>query len=159
MQVYLLRHGIAEDQQAGKSDAQRQLTPKGIRKLKDVLKQASTYEVAPSLILSSPLVRARQTADVAAGELAYKESILETTSLIPEASPEQVWDELRVHRDEREVMLIGHEPLFSSLYAFLLNSPTLAVQVRKGSIGRIEIDAGSSKPRGVLRWMLVPRSE
>ena len=159
MQVYLLRHGIAEDHQPGKSDAQRELTSKGIKRLKDVLKQAAAYEVAPSLIISSPLVRARQTAEIAASELGYKETILETKALVPESSPEGVWDEIRLHRDAREVMLVGHEPLFSSVYAYLLTSPALDVHVRKGSIGHIEVDANSPRPRGILRWILVPRND
>jgi phosphohistidine phosphatase len=157
MQVYLLRHGIAEDRQPGKSDEERRLTQKGVRKLKDILGQAKDYGVEPSLILSSPLVRARQTAEVAVSELHYKEAIVETVALKPESRPEAVWDELRVHRDESEVMLVGHEPLFSELYAYLLNSPALCVNVRKGSIGRIEVDASSPRARGILRWMLVPR--
>ena len=159
MQVYLLRHGIAEDQHAGKSDAQRRLTPRGVRRLKDVLKQASSYETVPSLVLSSPLVRAFETAEIAASELGYKNDILQTTALTPESSPAQVWEEIRIHRGESAILLVGHEPLFSSLYSFLLDSPSLAVRVRKGSLGRIELDASSPRARGILHWILVPSSE
>ena len=63
MQIYLLRHGIAEDASPGQADADRALTPEGIKRLREILKRARTASVAPTVIVTSPYVRARQTAE------------------------------------------------------------------------------------------------
>lgn len=156
MRLYLLRHGIAEDAAPTGRDADRELTAKGIRKLKQVFKLAAACRMSPGLIVSSPLIRARQTAKVAAECLGYRGQLAETRTLSPGGSPRSVWDEVRSHHDVEELLLVGHEPLFSELYSYFLDSPTLVVNVKKGSIGRIDLNAGQPAPRGQLRWLLVP---
>ena len=156
MELYLLRHGIAEDAAPGMRDADRALTSKGRRKLQTVLEHARDAGVAPALVLSSSLRRARETAEMAVEILGCPEAIVEIEALVPESNPERVWAEIRVHRDAPSILLAGHEPLFSALYAFLLNSPGLAVDVKKGSLGRIDVDPSSPRSRGVLRWLVTP---
>src|SRR5580692_981659 len=138
MEIYLLRHGIAEDAPAGQPDSERPLTPDGRKKLRHVLRTAAAAGVAPSLILTSPYKRALQTAQLAAEILEYKGELLRTKALEPGASPKSVWDEIRVHKDEARILLAGHEPLFSRLMAYLLGSPTLQVDFKKGAIACIE---------------------
>src|ERR1035437_3826097 len=87
MQIYLLRHGIAEDAKPGQPDAERPLTAEGRDKLRRVLKRARTADLDPSLILSSPYRRAVETAAVAAEVLAYKGETVRTRALAPAASP------------------------------------------------------------------------
>ena len=87
MQIYLLRHGIAEDAKPGQPDAERALTGEGRDKLRRVLKRARTADLEPSAILSSPYRRAVETAAVAAEVLGYKGEIARTRALEPEASP------------------------------------------------------------------------
>lgn len=157
MQIYLLRHGIAEDGRPGLRDADRALTPEGMKKLRAVLRLARTAGAQPSLILSSPYRRARETAEIASKELTYAGDILQTHALTPESSPQAVWDEVRVHRGEQALLLAGHEPLFSSLTAHLLGAPALLVDFKKGAIVRIDVESFGAQPRGVLRWMLTAR--
>src|SRR5215467_10817173 len=102
MEIYILRHGIAEDQNPG-GDARRSLTDEGRRKLRRVLGCAARANVSPSLILSSPYVRARQTAELAAEALGYRGKIVETPVLVPEGSPEALWEELRGRRGESAI--------------------------------------------------------
>jgi phosphohistidine phosphatase len=157
MELYILRHGIAEEGQAGEPDSERQLTAEGKRKLRHILKVAKAAEVAPTLILTSPYKRAVQTAQIAAEILDYKGDLLRTNALIPSSKPEAVWEELRVHRDQAQVLLAGHEPLFSELTAYLLASPNLQVEFKKGAVVRIDIARFSAEPHGVLKWMLAPK--
>lgn len=157
MQVYLLRHGIAEEAPAGKSDADRALTPEGRRKLKQVLEAAAEAEVKPSLILTSPLKRAIQTAQIAATVLRYSGDIVDTTALRPGSTPEQAWDEIRLHRGEAALMLVGHNPLFDTLGGYLLGQPELQIQFKKGAILRVDMESFGAKPKGVLRWYLTPK--
>jgi phosphohistidine phosphatase len=156
MQIYLLRHGIAEDAKPGHPDAERSLTDEGRDKLRRVLKRARTADLDPSLILSSPYRRAVETAAVAAEVLAYKGEIVRTSALVPEASPYDVWEEIRNRKNERAVLLSSHEPLMSSLAAFLLDSPPLRVEMKKAALVRIDCDRFGPKPAGVLKWMLTP---
>jgi phosphohistidine phosphatase len=153
MQIYLLRHGIAEDARPGTSDADRALTPEGKDKLRRVLKRA---DVTPSLILSSPYKRAVETAEIAAEVLGYSGKVVRVEALVPGASPYSVWDELRARKEETAVLLAGHEPLMSSLAAFLLDSPSLQVDMKKAALVRIDCEKLSAKPGGVLKWMLTP---
>ena len=157
MDVFLLRHGIAEDAKPGMDDAARALTAEGRSKLRALLTQVANAKATPSLILSSPLKRAIQTAEIAAKSLGYKEKIIQTQLLEPSGSPQAVWDEIRSHRSFPSLLLVGHNPLFSQLSAFLLASPTLEVDFKKGALLRVEIEGFSARPRGVLRWYLTPK--
>jgi phosphohistidine phosphatase len=156
MQIYLLRHGIAEDAKPGHPDAERALTNEGRDKLRRVLKRARTADLSPSLILSSPYRRALETAAAAAEVLAYKGEIVRTHALVPESSPFDAWEEIRTHKDERAVLLASHEPLMSSMAAFLLDSPALTVDMKKAALVRIDCERFGPKAAGVLKWMLTP---
>jgi phosphohistidine phosphatase len=156
MQIFLLRHGIAEDAKPGRPDAERSLTADGRDKLRRVLKRARTADLDPSLILSSPYRRALETAAVAAEVLGYKGEIVRTGALVPESSPHDAWEEIRRRRDERAVLLSSHEPLMSSIAAFLLDSPALQVDMKKAALVRIDCENFGPKASGVLKWMLTP---
>src|SRR5205814_5251875 len=124
MEIYILRHGIAEDHSSA-GDAGRALTDEGRRKLRRVLDRAEKAKVEPSLILSSPYTRARQTAELAAEVLGYKGKIVETETLVPEASPEALWEEIRARNEETAILIAGHEPMLSSTVAWLLGNPAM----------------------------------
>jgi len=156
MQIYLLRHGIAEDPKPGHPDSERPLTAEGRDKLRRVLKRARTADLDPSPILSSPYRRALETAAVAAEVLGYKAQIVRTPALLPEASPFDAWEEIRTRKNERAILLSSHEPLMSSLAAFLLDSPALHVDMKKAALVRIDCDRFGPKASGVLKWMLTP---
>jgi phosphohistidine phosphatase len=157
MEIYILRHGVAEEPQTGQPDTDRALTADGRKKLRIVLRAAGSAGVAPSLILTSPYKRALQTAQLAAEILEYKGELLRTKALEPGSSPKTVWDEIRVHKDKAQILLAGHEPLFGRLMAYLLGSPNLQVDFKKGAIACIEVERFPAEPHGVLRWMLTSK--
>ena len=156
MELYLLRHGIAEDHSPTGRDADRRLTEEGKEKLRRVLKRAASAGVSPSLILSSPYKRAVETAEIAASELRYKGKILQVGSLTPDSSPPSVWSEIRDHRDQPSILLAGHEPLFSATVAWLLGSTRSIVEFKKAALVRVDVQTGAS-PQGVLQWMLTAK--
>lgn len=157
MQVHLVRHGIAEGGHPGLSDAERALTQQGRRKLRAIFEAAAQAGVRPSLILASPLKRAVETADIAHRVLGYKHELIKTKALAPHSAPELVWNEIRDHRNESSIMLVGHNPLFAFLAGFLLGCPELQIDLKKGSIFRVDFDSIGSQPKGVLRWYLIPK--
>jgi len=156
MQIFLLRHGIAEDARPGQPDASRALTEEGRDKLRRVLKRARAAGVAPDAILSSPLRRAIETAEVAAEVLSYKGVVERIAALEPDASPYDLWEAVRSRGDETSQLLSGHEPLMSSMVAFLLDHPGMQVDMKKAALVRVDCDHTGPKPRGVLKWMITP---
>ena len=156
MEIYLLRHGIAEDRAPGGQDAERALTGEGKEKLRRVLRRAREAGVRPSLILSSPYRRAVETAAIAAEVLGYDGNVVKTRTLEPDASPHDCWDEIRKRAGESAIVLASHEPLMSSLAAFLLASPGLAVEMKKAALLRVDCDRAGPQPKFVLKWMLTP---
>jgi len=156
VEIYLLRHGIAEDSHPA-GDAARALTDEGRKKLRRVLDLAAHAGVELSLILSSPLKRAVQTAEIAADALRYKRKIEQIDALRPEASPPALWEEIRARRDESAVLAAGHEPMMSATVAFLLGVPGLQVEMKKAALVSITMDRFGPNPQGVLSWMLIPR--
>jgi phosphohistidine phosphatase len=157
MELYLLRHGVAEKDRPGLSDAERALTQDGRRRLRQVMKAAADARVQPSLILTSPLKRAVQTAEVAADVLGYKNQVLRSKALLPGSSVEQVWDEVRVHREEPSLMLVGHNPLFAELSGYLLGSADMQVDFKKGALLRVDFQDFRPHPKGILRSYLTPK--
>src|SRR3974390_578260 len=147
MEIYLLRHGTAEDARAGQADADRELTSEGREKLRRVLKRARSADVSPRLHLSSPLKRALQAADVAAEVLSYKAKVAESEALAPNAPPHEAWEQIRARHDEGAILLASHEPLMSALAAFLLGSPGLQVDMKKAALVRIDCDRFGREPR------------
>ena len=157
MEIYILRHGIAEEANSGMRDADRPLTPEGVKKLQPVLRRARAIDVRPAVILTSPYRRARETAEVAAEALRNGSKLVESKALTPESSPEGVWDEIRIHKSDAQIMIVGHEPLLSSVYAYLLGAALVQIDVKKGSLGRIDVDRFTGQPRGILRWLIHPK--
>ena len=157
MEIYLLRHGIAEDGQAGQADSERALTAEGKKKLKSVLRTAATAGVRPTLIMTSPYRRAVQTAQLAAEVFEYQGDLVRSTALVPGAKPEAAWEEIRPHKSEPRILLSGHEPLFSALTAHLLGCPNLQIDFKKAGLVCVEVDRFGSEPHGVLKWYLTPK--
>lgn len=157
MELYLFRHGIAEDALPGRRDSDRALTEEGRKKTAEVVKTARRAGLDPSLIVSSPYLRAIETAKIAVDDLGYKRDIVKLDALVPHGSPDAVWHELRTFREEPAILLAGHEPLLSRLVAYLLAAPALRVEMKKAAMVRIDIETFGPSPHGTLRWMITPR--
>jgi phosphohistidine phosphatase len=157
MFVYVLRHGIADDAKQGEPDSSRALTSEGRKKLASVLDRARKGGAAPTSILTSPYLRAKQTARMAAQAFSCEGSVVETSALVPSGSPELVWDEVSEYRSEQHLMVVGHEPLLGELVSYLLDSPSLRVDMRKAALVAISLESLRGSPRGVLQWMITPK--
>ena len=106
-------------------------------------------------ILSSPYRRAMHTAQIAAIEAGASQPILEVGALTPDSSPAEAWNEVKLHCNGKgPVLLVGHEPLFSSLTAYLLGAPDLALEFGTATLACVEMPSGVSRPRGSLKWLM-----
>jgi phosphohistidine phosphatase len=155
MDIYIVRHAIAEDiAPGGGGDAARALTTEGKQKMKEAARGFARMELNVERIFASPLVRARQTADILAAAL--KKNVEEMKELAPAYSPAQVCEKLIALKKAGSVMLVGHEPNCSELASYLLEGSTgVAIEFKKGAICLIELE--SPRPAsGMLRWLLPP---
>jgi len=151
-----VRHGIAENQVAGKRDADRWLTEEGRRILRRVLARAKHAKVTPSLVLTSPLVRAAETARLAAGALEVPGTVAEAGALVPMSAPPAIWRLLRDQAAEDAIPLVGHEPLLNDLASFLLGSSRIILAMEKDALLCLEMESPGPPPRGTLQWLLTP---
>lgn len=157
MELYVLRHGIAEEAKPGAADADRALTLEGKKKLRAVLRVAKSAGMAPEAILSSPYRRAVETAQLAAEITGFSGAIEHSQAFTPMGNMEAAWEEIRARRQAAAILVCSHEPFTGLWIAFLLNAPSLQLDVKKGSITRIDVDSFGPRPRGVLRWILTPK--
>ena len=157
MHLFILRHGIAEDLKRGQSDSDRPLTGEGRRKLTAVLTRASQAGMVPSLILTSPYLRTMQTAHIAAELLGREIPVLSTPVLVPHGSPLGVWQLVSEHRTEDSLLLTGHEPLLSQVVSYLLASPALRFDFKKGALVAITLESFRGEPHGTLEWILTAK--
>lgn len=156
MIVYLLRHGIAEDRASSGQDADRALTKEGIARLETVLKVAQAASMNPTLILSSPYVRAVQTAEVAKSVFQVEADIVRSNAFTPNSAPVAAWDELRQWTSEEQVLVATHEPLVSSLFSFLIGVNEYVHDFKKAGLAKLEMVRTGSRPAATVKWILTP---
>ncbi len=158
MQLYVLRHAIAEDRTPRQSDSERRLTPLGVAKAARVLAHARKIGVQPGTVLTSPYVRASQTAEIAREQLRLSAPAVVTEALIPYVNVFDLWEGIRDHFASGDVMVVGHNPQLSSLVSWLLGSRQDALWLKKSGLVALDVGTASSQPRAMLAWLLTPGS-
>lgn len=157
MDLFVLRHAIAEDAAPGQADSERRLTDPGREKLRRVLKRARMAGLGPDLIVSSPYVRARQTADIAIEELEYSSDLLTTTNLVPHGNLFELWNEIRAVAGQ-QVLLVGHNPQLSELVSWMIGAPGHGVEMKKSGLAYLDVRGTGPTPQASLVWLLTPKS-
>jgi phosphohistidine phosphatase len=161
MNLYLLRHAKAAERDAAKfpDDTLRPLTPEGEKRTRRGAKAMRELELAFDAILSSPWLRAKQTAQLVAEILGAERKLQFTDALRGDATPELVLAELRAkHRNLDSVLLVGHEPHLSSAISLLLvGNQSLAINFRKGGLCKLVVDWSGKKPFASLDWLLTAK--
>jgi phosphohistidine phosphatase len=161
MNLYLLRHGIAvEPGTPGYAkDADRPLTPEGGRKLRHVAGAMAALELSFDLILSSPYLRARQTAEIVAEALKARKRLELSDSLAPGGSAKKLVELLNhLQPPPEHVLLVGHEPYLSGLISLLVSGDaSLAVVMKKGGMCKLSIESLKPGRCATLEWLLTPK--
>ena len=159
MNIYLIRHGIAIEAGTPEyEDSQRPLTDKGRKKMRQIAKGLRKLGVEFDLILSSPYVRARETAEILAAVLKMKKKIAFSENLIPIAGPELLVPEINDKYSVESIALVGHEPHLSALIGVLTSeNVNLDVTLKKGGVCYLEADdLHHDNHRATLEWLLTP---
>jgi phosphohistidine phosphatase len=153
MRVTLIRHGEAGDD--APRDELRALTLKGRAAVARVARALRRRGGDFTAIVSSPYVRALQTAEIVAAEVGYEGRLAVSEALVPDARVSQAVALLTSLADEASVAFVAHEPILSSLAGTLLGRPRFSA-LRKGEALRLWLPEGPGKPGAELRWRIDP---
>lgn len=153
MELILLRHGKAEDNHA-EGDGARELVEKGRMQARKAAKLLKTAKLLPDIVLTSPMMRARQTAEEFTNTAEMPGAVIQGW-LACGMDPETALKELAGFREFKRVAIVGHEPDFSGLIQWLLGTAGGTVLVKKGAIACLRVNPPSRG--GTLLYLVPPK--
>lgn len=159
MKIYLMRHGIASepDGQSIEGDRQRSLTTEGRNKIEQIAGKLKKMGIKPDLFLSSPYVRAEQTASILAKEFDCMRHLMFSDLLAPDGETEAIISEVVAKYMRDELYIVGHEPCLGLLISVLTTaSHDLAINIKKGSVCCLSTEDLRLERRAALDWLLPP---
>ena len=155
--LYLIRHAIAAERgRQWPDDSKRPLTHKGAARMRQIVLGLRELGVEFDLVLTSPLVRARQTADLLIAGVRSKPTLEVTDALAPGEPPVKVAAMLAKHSGRCSIALVGHEPGLGELAAWLVGANEPFV-MKKGGICRIDVSALPPARHGQVSWVATPK--
>jgi phosphohistidine phosphatase len=161
MNLFILRHALAVERgTAGyEKDADRPLTPKGERRTWRAADAMEALGISFDLILTSPYLRARQTAEIVAEAFKAKKKLEFSDELTPNGDPKRLIEQLDTLKPvPRSLLLVGHEPYLSGLISTLLaGDAKVAMDFKKGGLCKLEIETLRYGRCATLAWLLTPR--
>lgn len=160
MKLYVLRHGDAvEHGDPRYKENDRPLTRKGIQRTRQLAHVLREMEISFDAILTSPLTRARETAEIVSRGLKLQDQMRFCEHLTPSGSMEELVLQINTIRPAtKSVALVGHEPYLSGFISLLCTGgPGLPVVLKKGALCRLDIDILSCGKCAALDWLLQPR--
>lgn len=162
MLFYIIRHAIAEPlgEANAFSDERRALTPVGRERMQRIAKGLRRLAVEFDLVLTSPLVRAVETAEILVAEMgASRDLIKQTETLAPGASFEPLFEEIRRYPAVESLAVVGHQPGLGDLVSLLVvgQPGALALELKKGSVCLVKIERTIPSFRGRMAWLLAPK--
>ena len=159
MNLYIVRHAIAVEHGTPgyEDDSQRPLTDNGRKKMKKISRSLDRLGIQLDVILTSPYVRARDTAKILGDRFAMTDKIYFSENLIPSGNFEALVFEIHEKYDLANVALVGHEPMLSSLISWLTTGETEArIRLKKGGVAFLSSDSLFQDGRAALQWLLTP---
>ena len=156
VELYLIRHGVAEARgEKWPDDTKRPLSDDGRGRMRKAARGLVQLGVELDVVLTSPLVRARQTAEIVAAAFREQPPLVVADSLAPEGDYDAVLADLDTQRRRTRIALVGHEPGIGELAARLAGSRR-AFAFKKGAVCRIDIPSIPPDGPGTLLWFVTP---
>jgi phosphohistidine phosphatase len=157
MELYFLRHGKAEDIGQGSAcdDFSRPLTAAGVVEMEAEAKAFETLGIELDLVVTSPLVRAKMTAQIVATRMGLKKELVETELLAPGCDLKRLRKLLGSYDSHEAVMLVGHEPDMSTIVGELVGRAS--IEMKKGGLAFVTIERSVRSGAGVLQWLVPPK--
>jgi phosphohistidine phosphatase len=155
--LFLVRHAVAAERgDAWPDDTERPVTRRGADRMREVVRGLRVLGVAPDLVLTSPLVRAVETAEILQAGLHPRPPSEVCALLAPDSAPARLAAALDAWADRRDLALVGHEPGLGELAAWLIGART-PLKFKKGGVCRIDVPALPPSRTGQLVWLATPR--
>ncbi len=155
MNLYIIRHAIAVDEY--EKDSQRPLSDKGKKKMRQIAKGLRILGVDFDLILSSPYVRAKETAEILMEVFKIKQDVQFSENLVPMGDPDLLISEMNEKYNATSIALVGHEPFLSALVGLLISENTnVDLSFKKGGVCRLSADDLHHTRQATLEWLLTP---
>ena len=155
MNLYLIRHAIAVDEY--EDDSQRPLTDKGKKKMRQIAKGLRALGVEFDLILSSPYVRAAETAEILADIFKMKMEVQFSDNLVPTGDPDLLIAEMNEKYTVGSVALVGHEPFLTGLIGLLVSdNANVDITLKKGGVCGLSADDLHHTRKATMDWLLTP---
>jgi phosphohistidine phosphatase len=156
-ELYIVRHAIAAERgDDWPDDSKRPLTERGISRFKEGVGGLKGLDAIIDEIFTSPLVRARQTADLLAAGVDGQPTVKVLDALAPGHPPATVMAQLTKAARRRRLALVGHEPDLGELAAYLIGARR-PLPFKKGGMCRVDVAGLSSKAAGTLVWFVTPK--
>ena len=157
--MIILRHGEAGSRiPMASQDSERALTVEGKREVEEIAKSLKELNVEVHHIVTSPLTRSLETAQIVAKELNKSKDLETWDELKPEGERTQLYKRLAKLREDSSVLIVGHEPYLSSLLSELISgNPRARISLKKAGMAKVTIDSLTPKASGELKWLLTPR--
>jgi phosphohistidine phosphatase len=155
MHLYFIRHGLADRTAWDGDDFDRPLTPEGRARIKRTARRLRDIGFQPDLMITSPLARARQTAEIVARLIKLGDDVVMDGRLDPDLDGARLREILAERAGLEAVALVGHEPSFSTVISELVGGARLVC--KKGSVARVDIDPVRPET-GELVWLLQPKT-
>jgi phosphohistidine phosphatase len=155
----MIRHAIAVDEGTPEyeEDSQRPLTEKGKKKMRQIAKGLRALGADFDLILSSPYIRAQETAEILADVFKIKADVAFSDNLIPMGDPDLLIAEMNEKYNANSVALVGHEPFLSALIGLLVSeNASMDMTLKKGGVCRLSADDLHHTHKATLEWLLTP---
>lgn len=159
MNLYIIRHAIAVEEGTPEyeEDNQRPLTDKGKKKMRQIAKGLRALGVGFDLVLSSPYVRAKETAEILADVFKMKKSIEFSENLIPMGDPDLLISEINEKYSVDSIALVGHEPELTNLIGlFVSENAGVDITLKKGGVCSLSADDLHHTRKATLEWLLTP---
>lgn len=158
VRLYIVRHAIAVPPGTrGIPEDERPLTDDGVRKMKEAAEGLGRLKARPALILSSPLRRARQTAEILQDVLASRTALEVTDSLAPAGKRSGLYAEILARASLDSLMIVGHQPSLGQIAGEIVwGSADCFVEFKKGGACAIDLEQEGPPPRGSLLWLMTP---
>ena len=156
-ELYLIRHGLAEERgEAWPDDTKRPLTERGMSRVRKAVRGLARLGVSIDVVLTSPLVRARQTAEIIVGGFDPRPQLVNVDGLAPDGGYQALVADLEKQTRRTSIALVGHEPGIGELAARLIGARH-PIEFKKGAICRIDVETLPPAGPGTLRWFLTPK--
>ena len=159
MDLFILRHGEAGKRSASRGhDSKRPLTATGENEIIDIADSFKIIGIDFDVILTSPLKRAQQTADLVARQFKAQKKVRQVKELSPEGSKSDLYRMLSSFKEETSLLIVGHNPYLSEMISEMVTDGKYGrIDVKKGGVAKIRVTNSTPKFKGELRWLITPR--